>query len=160
MPEEVLERHARHQKPATHSKGRDIAGADEVVRAPARDPKKIAGFRHGVCEALQHRHRASFGFGHLWPESVEGRWSSACATTFPLTFPLTFPRAEILRISWLGRTRDRQSAPWDQTREVGINRWHAVGAWEWDSGSWDPVPRVDATPCFRDARPSCLREAW
>src|SRR6266511_1987545 len=56
MPKKVLERNARDQKPSTHSQGGDLAGAYEAVRAPARDPKKVAGFLHGVGEALQRGH--------------------------------------------------------------------------------------------------------
>ena len=57
MPKEVLERAPGDQKPSTHSQGGDLACAHEVVSAPSRDPQEIAGFLHGVGEALQHGHR-------------------------------------------------------------------------------------------------------
>jgi hypothetical protein len=52
MPKEILERAAGDQKPPTHSQRGDLTCAHEVVSTPARDPKKIAGFLHGIGEAL------------------------------------------------------------------------------------------------------------
>jgi hypothetical protein len=56
MPKEVTKGNPRHEEPSTHSQGGDLAGAHEVVGISARDPQKIAGFFHGVGEALKHAH--------------------------------------------------------------------------------------------------------
>ena len=153
MPKKVLEHHAGHQKPSTHSRGRDLAGTDEVVRTPARDPKEIAGFLHGVGEALQHRHPWLQCLGPPHAEAGQrGSGSSACACTFPLTFPLTFPRAEFSDFSRgpdIGTTASDMGSCWDQSAEAWVKAGQARAEWGMGLGKlgsrssrrWDvPLP--------------------